>query len=1062
MATAQPSEWASLFETVAKTAVDGVFVARSGVDDPAIRIQFANEVMARISGYAAGELIGRSPDLFMGPETERDALARFRGARDPGVACVETLTLYRADRTTFRAEVSYSRQPGSDGSTWYVATMHDLTDVREAEEARNRTEAWAQDVIGGVNDVIIVVDTDATITWVSPSVEARLGHQVDDLLGTPVYQLLEPEDAARAAADFLGVLRGEGGSDASVFHVRHRDGSWRWMSVNASLLGHGDRGVVVSAADVTAQTRAEQRRHEQEGWAHALVQGISDVVTVVDRDGFTTFASPALSRVMGYEPSEWTGRRLTDLVHPADLADALRILTAGQEGSPASGRIRIRHQDGSWRTLSAVATGMEDVPSVNGTVLSLRDVTVEREMADLIAEQAEILEAIAQGASVTKVLEQVARLVEDRLPGALVSILRFDPRTQSLHDAAGRSIPAAFREAIDGVVIGPEVGSCGTAAYWRRPIVTADIRTDPRWVDFRSVALDNGLVSCWSVPVLGSDGAVLGTFAVYHHEPHVPTDDERRIAEDVARLAGIAIERTETRQRLVESEERFRIVAGATTDAIGDWDLVTDVHTWNEGFHTLFGYSLDDRDPEATSWSDHIHPDDREAVVGHMRAVIESDAVECEAEYRFLCKSGRAAYVLDRGHIIRDPDGRPTRLIRGMTDLTERHELAEQKLRSQRIESIGTLAGGIAHDLNNVLTPIVMAAALLADSDLPPDDIELVSTITLSAHRAAEMVKQVLTFARGVDGGRVPLDPGDLLAGVERIARDSFPKSIPIEMDVPDGSWEVLGDATQLHQVLLNLAVNARDAMGEGGTLRLSVTNIPIGAVPSAVKVDAPSAPLVRISVADGGTGMSAEVRARIFEPFFTTKAIGLGTGLGLSTSLSIVKSHGGFFDVRSTEGVGTTVDVYLPVALEHEPISVESLPAVEPGHGELVLVVDDEDQVLSMTRRTLEEQGYRVLTASNGAEAVTAYVGRTDPIDLVITDMMMPVLEGTAVIEALQAIDPTLPVIAVSGLVDVDAPLAVQSPGTDLFLAKPFSAESLLRAVGGALATRHRPARQG
>jgi PAS domain S-box-containing protein len=504
------------------------------------------------------------------------------------------------------------------------------------------------------------------------------------------------------------------------------------------------------------------------------------------------------------------------------------------------------------------------------------------------------------------------------------------------------------------------------------------------------------------------------------------------------------------------SEERFRIVARATTDAIWDWDLDTDAIWWNDGLRDLFGDVPEGGPPTGTSWLSRIHPDDRARVHESIRAVIRGSGDAWNDEYRFGRADGSYAVVSDRGFVIRRGDGTPTRMVGGMTDITDRRSLEQQVLRAQRLESIGTLAGGIAHDLNNMLAPILMSIELLRGHVAPGEGREILSTIEASAQRGADLVRQVLTFARGVDGQRAPIAVRELTRDIVRILVDTFPKNIQLRTEVPDGTWAVIGDRTQMHQVLLNLSVNARDAMPHGGTLLIRAENLRLDPAAAGAIPDAHAGTFVRLAVTDVGQGIAPRVLERIFEPFFTTKDVGKGTGLGLPTVQAIVRSHGGFVTVRSVPGSGTTFDVHLPADPEvtvHDGPRERRSPA--RGLGELILVVDDEPSIRAFTALLLERSGYRVLAAGSGDEAIATFGARARDFALVVTDLRMPGADGRAVVRAVRRLAPTVPLIAMSGL-------DVRTGGSDemsdamlLPLLKPFTAAQLDDTVRRALALR-------
>jgi two-component system, cell cycle sensor histidine kinase and response regulator CckA len=393
---------------------------------------------------------------------------------------------------------------------------------------------------------------------------------------------------------------------------------------------------------------------------------------------------------------------------------------------------------------------------------------------------------------------------------------------------------------------------------------------------------------------------------------------------------------------------------------------------------------------------------------------------------------------------VRDEQGRPKSMLMVNTNVTEKKKFEAQLLRVQRMESIGTLAGGIAHDLNNVLTPILMAVDLLKD---PPDEDarrDLLTTIEESTERGAEMVRQILSFARGMEGRRVLVQIKHLVRDLEKVIGSTLPKSIAVGVRLARELWPLLGDPTQLYQVLMNLCVNARDAMPGGGRLTLAAENRWLDETAARAHPDARPGPYVQLRVADTGTGIPPAILDRIFDPFFTTKEIGKGTGLGLSTVLGIVRGHGGFLTVASEVGRGTEFTICLPAAdTSATGPGEEEQPPECPGRGELILVVDDEASIRELARATLTAQGYRVQTAREGTEAVALYARLRTEVQLVLTDMMMPVMDGPATIRALRQLAPDVRILATSGL--AVAPAVGQA---DAFLPKPFAAHDLLAAV--------------
>ena len=503
-------------------------------------------------------------------------------------------------------------------------------------------------------------------------------------------------------------------------------------------------------------------------------------------------------------------------------------------------------------------------------------------------------------------------------------------------------------------------------------------------------------------------------------------------------------ERKEAEERLVEQAA----LLNHAQDAILVRDLSHNVLFWNNSAERIYGWTAE----EAVGRNIHelTYPWNTYEFDQANKTLLEYG--EWQGELNQVTKDGREIIVEGRWTLVRDDKGLPRSILIINTDVTSKKKLESQFLRAQRMESIGTLAGGIAHDLNNVLSPILMITHLLQMRLTDDESKNLLATIATSAERGSSLVKQVLSFARGAEGEKVTLPPSYLIREIAKILKDTLPKSIQLNYSIADGLSAISGDLTQLHQVLMNLCVNARDAMPQGGKLTIDARNTHVDETYAQMQLDARPGKFVLISVTDTGIGIPHHVINKIFEPFFTTKDQSKGTGLGLSTVLGIVKGHSGFINVYSEVGKGTQFRIYLPAAEAGEIQQVESPKELPSGHGELILVVDDEAAIREITKGTLEAYGYKVLTAGDGTEAVAIYAEHRDDISLVLTDMMMPYMDGPATIRALQRMNPGIRIIAATGLsanakmTESDA-LKVQK-----FLVKPYTAESLLFAVAEVL----------
>lgn len=507
-----------------------------------------------------------------------------------------------------------------------------------------------------------------------------------------------------------------------------------------------------------------------------------------------------------------------------------------------------------------------------------------------------------------------------------------------------------------------------------------------------------------------------------------------------------ALQEAEDRRRREQAEQKIREQAALldkAQDAVIVCDLADRVTFWNPSAARIYGWSA----------SEAIGRNLGE-LFSEQLTLAFSEARKCllqtgewSGELVEQTKKGRTVIVRSSWTLVRDDAGQPQSKLIISTDITEQKTLEEKFLRAQRLESLGVLVGGIAHDLNNALAPVLMGVGLLEGTPLPKDIEGVVETMKSSAMRGSEMVQQILTFARGSGNQKSIIQVHHLVREMGKIMADTFPKSIVCRVQADSEAWSVSGMAIQLHQVIMNLCINARDAMPKGGTLVLATKNVPTP--PTPLPPSAKPGPYVCLSVRDTGTGIPENQLALIFQPFFTTKSPGHGTGLGLSTSQTIVHNHGGFMAVESVVGRGTEFKVYLPALLESgAEVATPSVAPLPTGKGEQILVVDDEAAILALAQSTLETYGYKVLTAASGPSAILTFSREHENIQLVIMDKSMPFMDGAATINALRKIKPDVKIIATSGH-DLK-----KGGGTELrlktagVLEKPFTVERLLTMV--------------
>ncbi|MBD1821563.1 response regulator [Cyanobacteria bacterium FACHB-DQ100] len=529
---------------------------------------------------------------------------------------------------------------------------------------------------------------------------------------------------------------------------------------------------------------------------------------------------------------------------------------------------------------------------------------------------------------------------------------------------------------------------------------------------------------------------------------------ELELLKQLSTQLAIAIQQAQLHQQvqteLMErqrSEEKIREQAAlldVTTDAIWVLDSNYQILFWNRGAEQLYGWLK----AEASS----LRANDllRQKVAPTLEKIQKTvlEAGKWQGELHQLTKDGKEILVESCWTAMFEADQLKSILVIN-TDITQKKQLERQFLHAQRLESLGTLAGGIAHDLNNILTPILAVSQLLQLklTDADESTRQFLKIQETNTKRGAALINQILSFARGAESKRRALQVRYVIAEIKQIIDGTFPKSIEVSTQIDTDLQVVSADTTQLHQVLMNLCVNARDAMPAGGCLSVSAQNLWIDESYAHMHLDAKVGPYIVISVADTGSGISPDAIDHIFDPFFTTKEVGKGTGLGLSTVNSIIRSHGGFINVYSEVGQGTQFKVHLPAIAGRETQSIREIE--QPlGNGELILVVDDEGSICEITKTTLETSGYKVLTANDGIEALASYAQHKDKVDVVLMDMMMPNMTGPAAIQILKKMNPLVKVVAVSGLPSSDNVKEAMHLGASAFLSKPYTAQELLKAL--------------
>jgi two-component system cell cycle sensor histidine kinase/response regulator CckA len=660
----------------------------------------------------------------------------------------------------------------------------------------------------------------------------------------------------------------------------------------------------------------------------------------------------------------------------------------------------------------------------------------------------------AQG-SVTQVLTELAKFIEHLEPDMRASVHLIDCERGVLLHGAAPSLPDQYNASVDGIPYADGVGSCGTAAARRARVVVTDIATDPLWVNYKHLALPHGLRACWSAPFFDSQGAILGTFAMYYSTPRGPTEAESGLIDLAASVAGVVVERHRDAERLRDREARLRAIVDNEPECVMVLDLEGRVVQLNPaGLKMIDAQWHDIAEQPALPLVAAEHQPAVGALIGRALAgrtgILEFDVVGLQGTRRSL-----EAHVVP----LTDAQGQVTSVMAVARDVTARRKAEAAVLELKKLESIGRLAGGVAHDFNNMLSAI-LGFTELALYETPADSVvrERLLEIQKAANRSAELTRQLLAFARRETAQPRVVDFNAVVSGLLGMMHRLVGNEIELVWNPAAALWGVNLDPSQLDQILTSLLVNARDAIDGPGAITVATASVTLDEEFCERHPESRPGDFVALTVEDTGCGMTPEMMGRIFEPFFSTKADRVGTGLGLAAVYGSVRQNGGFILVDSAPGDGATFTVYMPRTDEPMPPAVgDIVDSSHPAH--VVLLVEDEPAVLALTETVLRQHGYGVHGFPTPAAALAFLDEHSGPLDLLVTDVMMPGMTGRDLVREVHARRPDVPALYMSGYpADVIARQGLLDPGVE-FLQKPFSVATL---VGRAAEILRERVRQG
>ena len=987
-----------------EAAKDGILI----LDVKTGRITDANPFLVALLGFSRLEMIGKTVGQLSPFKDIESNQAMLEQLQKHGYVRYEDLPMETRDGRQIAVEfVSNVYEAGNEKVI--QCSIRDVTERKQSEQKLNLLNTC----IANLNDIVLITEAEPLnepgprIVFVNEAFERLSGYSSAEVLGRSPRFLQGAKTDRHVLAEIRTALDQRKPTRRQIVNYG-KNGNQYWLDIDIVPISDPAGKCTHFAAierDITEQKRAEIVATR----LASIVEFSDDAIIGKDLDSTITSWNRGAEKLFGYTASEMVGASIIRLI-PADRQDEENhILGKIRAGESVEHFETLRQtKDGRLIDVSVTASPIKDATGKPiGVSKVARDITERRLTEKELYRERDFISAVVDTVgSLVVVLDRQARIV--RFNRACEQMTGF-----SFAEAQGQNL-------IDLVIMPEERGS-----------------TKREFENLCAGQFPNTFENHW----LTRNG-----------EPRVIAWSNTALVDAAGAVEYVIATGTDITERKRAEEQIVEQAAflDKARDAILVRDLEGKILFWNNGAERVYGWPR--QDVIGRNIGELLYTSPKKFAEVNGLTITQG---EWSGELQHLTKDHREITIEARWTLIRDNEGNPKSVLAINTDITERKKIEAQFMRAQRMESIGTLAGGIAHDLNNILAPIMMSIELLKSDSDNPQTTKILETIEVSAKRGADIVRQVLSFARGLEGQRVEVQPKHLLNDLASIIKDTFPKDIRLQFSVPNDMWTILADPTQVHQILLNLCVNARDAMPNGGDLTVGVENCVLDDQYAAMHIQAKPGRYVIISVTDSGMGMPPEVIDKIFEPFFTTKELNKGTGLGLSTVIAIVKGHDGIVNVYSELGKGTTFKVYLPAIKtasegRKEQSDAASLPR---GNGETILVVDDEASVLTITGQTLQAFGYRILTATDGAHALGVYAENKNQIAVVLTDMMMPVMDGPSMIHALIRMNPAVKIIAASGL-DANGGVARASgAGIKYFLTKPYTAGTLLKSVRAILA---------
>ncbi len=919
--------------------------------------------------------------------------------------------------------------------------------LRQAQDALRRSEARFRALVENSSDGIALLDAGGKVVYASQSCQRVLGYAPEELVGRSFPELVHPEDLERVQQEVAEALDHPGVAVRSLGRVRHKDGSWRVIEgIDTNRFDEPDVGaLVVNFRDATERFEAEGAVQQSERQFRAVFDSALEAMIVADDDGNYVDVNPAACELLGRTRDEAIALNAADIAPPG--VDVAAWWRAFLEAGSACGELIVVRSDGCLRVADFSATA-NITPGRHLSVL--RDVTEQKRARQYQQVQSAVMRRLGQASSIDEALRDLLPELATDLDLDLGLLWKVDAAADQLRleEAWIRpDLPPFSQAQLESFrVLERGQGLAGRVRADGVPLVSDDVEDSDDPV-FRRLREDLSAHAAFAVPI-GAPGQVDAVIGLAGRRRLIAPDELLAVAEDIAEQFAQFIRRGRAEDALRRSEAT--LAAAERTAHLGSWlwDAGKGELYWSDEHYRILGLEPGSVRATPDLWLQAVHAEDRARVVTAVGKSIEHGE-PFELEYRVRRPDGSERIVVSRGERPTVESGEIARILGSVQDVTAQRSLEAQFRQVQKLEAIGQLAGGVAHDFNNLLTAILGNTDAIL-SEIAPEHpfYEDLDEVRQASLRAAAVTRQLLAFSRRQTLQPQSLRPSELIAGMHRMLERIIGEDIELHSS-SDGDGYVLVDPGQLEQVVLNLVVNARDAMERGGRIEIAAGRVKLEQALLEQHAEIPPGSYVTLSVRDTGSGMDAATQARIFEPFFTTKEAGKGTGIGLSTVYGIVRQSGGHITVDSAPGRGTLFTLYLPPsAPPGGRVRKSSTAPSRLRGGETLLLVEDEPSVRRATRRILRANGYRVIEAAAAAEALAVLGDAERGVDLVLTDIVMPGLDGRELSEKVVGIRPSLRCLYMSGHSYDALSRRGALPEHASFLQKPFTSHALLKKI--------------